>query len=172
MSSMQLAAKVVGLTGAAWLSGNIAALSFISVPAVVRGREGGAITYASAVEVWKKMYEAGKAQNPPIALGCATSFAFLAWTSRSLQGMSSGRNSKLFALAAFMTIGIVPYTIAVMKPTNDKLMQFATKTKKTELSATDQESIDAILQQWTFLNTLRSAFPLAGAAIASVAIMA
>ncbi|KAI5236526.1 DUF1772-domain-containing protein [Aureobasidium subglaciale] len=174
MSAINIAVKIFGLSSAAWLSGNISALSMVSVPAVANIKADSKLSNGHAVRIWEQNFSLGKTQNPPIALASAGSLAFLAWSSRSLRTVTAVglRSSPLFAVAAVTTIGIVPYTIAFMTTTNNQLLAYAEKAKKDDLSVTETEDVDVLLQRWTSLNRVRGLLPLAGAVAAGLAVIA
>ncbi|CAD0110381.1 unnamed protein product [Aureobasidium uvarum] len=174
MSTIHTVAKIVGLTSAAWLSGNISALSLISLPAIANVKQDSTLSNAHAVKLWEQTFQRGGSQNPPIALSGAISLGFLAWSLRSLRTVTAVglRSSPLFAIAAVSTMAIVPFTIVFLNPTNNKLLVYAAKAKKDELSVTETEDVDALLEKWTFLNRVRGFLPLAGAVAASIAVIA
>ncbi|KAI4721819.1 hypothetical protein E4T48_01909 [Aureobasidium sp. EXF-10727] len=167
-------AKIVGLTSAAWLSGNISALSLISLPAIANIKQDSTLSNAHAVRLWEQTFRRGASQNPPIALGGAISLGFLAWSLRNLRTTTAVgvRHSPLFVLAAVSTIAIVPFTLVFMKNTNNKLLEYAARAKKDELSVTETEDVDALLRRWTLLNSVRGLLPLAGAVAACIAVVA
>lgn len=64
----------------------------------------------------------------------------------------------------------MPFTVAFMMATNNKLLKYAEKAKKDDLSVTETEDVDGLLKRWTFLNGVRGLFPLVGAVAAGIAI--
>jgi len=164
-------AQAVGLSGAAWLSGNIAALSLISVPALSKSHKEDSVPAGYLARQWKHTFEAGKSQNPPIAGVATASFAYLAWSVRagtSLSLLVPKNSIILYSVAAVFTIGIVPWTIIAMMPTNNKLLA------KAEHSASvmaDDKEVSDLLRKWTILNGVRSLLPLAGTAVALAAVL-
>lgn len=195
MTTAFTTAKIVGLTGAAWLSGRfrppkyclqnsrseilganqilgtIASLSLISIPAISRSIKEDNLPAAHAVKLWRNNYEAGFALAPPTALATAASLAFCAWTTRNLPALGL-RNGRLFWVAAALTVGIVPYTLILMKSTNDKLHRFAKKAEKEELSTYEIGESEQLLKRWGTLNAVRSLLPLTGAILAGVVVLA
>lgn len=69
-------------------------------------------------------------------------------------------------------MAIVPFTIVFMRPTNNKLLAHAAKAKKDELSVTETENVDSLLERWTSLNRLRGVLPMVGAVAACLAVIA
>ncbi|RDW63638.1 hypothetical protein BP6252_11183 [Coleophoma cylindrospora] len=166
-----LIARAVGIGGAAWLSGNIAALSLISVPALNASHAQDSVSLSTITHAWKHSYEKGKSQNPPVAAVVASSFAYLAWASHRLR---AGRSMQLYSVAALLTVGIVPYTLLTMSSTNNKLLAKSKKASSdAEITAAfspaeDKEASD-LLKRWTFLNGIRSTLPMLGAVAAALA---
>jgi len=68
-----------------------------------------------------------------------------------------------YAAAGVLTLGIVPFTIAVMNGTNQALLQIAAD--GTAAAVVNDESVRALITQWAGLNFLRSLLPLAGAVL-------
>ncbi|KAJ5149495.1 hypothetical protein N7448_001073 [Penicillium atrosanguineum] len=59
-------AQGIGLTGAAWLAGNISGLSTISTPALIRSYREDNVPSNTIAKQWQRMFELGKAKNPPL----------------------------------------------------------------------------------------------------------
>ncbi|KAG9578227.1 hypothetical protein KCU77_g13097, partial [Aureobasidium melanogenum] len=174
MSSIHTIAKIIGLTSAAWLSGNISALSLISIPAVANIKQDSSLSNAHAIRLWQQNYQRGASQNPPIALGASASLGYLAWSLRNLRTPTSIglRPSALFAIAAVSTMAIVPFTIVFMRATNNRLLALSAKAKKDEVSVSETEDVEGLLERWTVLNSLRGVLPMVGAVCACVAVIA
>ena len=65
-------AQVLGVTGAAMLSGLIVSASYVSVPVIAMAPPD------LMAKQWAATYSIGKATAPPIAVTCSICFAFLA----------------------------------------------------------------------------------------------
>ncbi|KAJ5725765.1 DUF1772-domain-containing protein [Penicillium malachiteum] len=159
-------AQAIGISGAAWLSGNIASLSTITTPTLLQYDKETNQSPRLLAQQWKSLFETGKAQNPPIAATVAASFLYLAWSVG--QGAALYKNVvynrvALYLAAAALTVGIVPFTIITMSGTNKLLLQKAQST-----SESDRE-VPGLVKQWTGLNFARSLLPLAGAACGIIA---
>ncbi|RDW64417.1 DUF1772 domain-containing protein [Aspergillus mulundensis] len=165
-------AQAVGLSGAAWLSGtvasqltgNIAALSLIAVPALTQSREEKSVSQSTVVKLWNKVYDAGKAQNPPVAATTAAAFLYLAWSVRHLHGAllfrpTTDNRVALYITAATLTVSIVPYTIVTMRPTNNALIQLA---RSRDLTTAEETQSNDLLGRWILFNGIRSILPLVG----------
>lgn len=90
-----------------------------------------------------------------------------------------GKNGTvLYGLAAILTLGIAPFTIVFMAPTNGRLLAKAEKAREKGKGkekekvvggeANDREIME-LLRKWTVLNGVRSLLPLLGATVAVVA---
>jgi len=125
---------------------------------------------------WRNLYHIGKTQNPPIAIVTSGVYLYLAWAVSLYSGPEldakqlSPHAAKLYAVAAVLTLGIIPWTLAVMRPTNNVLESHATRSE-TPAAVTDKQAIeiDAHLAKWKTLNFVRSLFPLAGSLVGIVA---
>lgn len=138
------------------------------MPALSRSLREDKLSSTHAVKLWRNNFEAGFALAPPIAVATASSLAFCGWSARSLGASGlGGRDARLFFVAAALTVGIVPYTLALMKGTNDRLLGFA---KRDELTASESRESEELLKKWTVLNGVRSLLPL-GAAVLTGALV-
>ncbi|KAJ5635255.1 uncharacterized protein N7484_008568 [Penicillium longicatenatum] len=159
-------AQATGISGAAWLSGNIAALSTIATPALVQSQTDDHKSPSLLAKQWKALFDIGKRKNPPIAAAAATSLAYLAWSVRRgspLYKATTYSRSGLYIAAAVLTVGIVPYTLILMDGTNHALL------KKAQSTSDADKEVSALVERWNSLNLGRSIFPLAGALCAVVA---
>lgn len=80
------------------------------------------------------------------------------------------RNSRLYGLAALLTIGIVPWTLLFMNATNQKLLVKAEENVGAKDVVKDEEVGD-LLRKWTTLNGVRSVLPLLGSTVAFLAML-
>ncbi|KAH8698788.1 hypothetical protein BGW36DRAFT_448809 [Talaromyces proteolyticus] len=169
MSSYSLAfraVQVLGITGAAWLSGNISVLSMNAIPRLAHsGREHGA-TLNLVAKQWNSIYDTGKAQNPPIAILITSSFLYLAWATRSggpffRQARSSC--ARFYFAAALLTLSIVPFTLILMNSTNTALRKLAASSEESSRNADVQSA--SLLERWVTLNGIRGLLPLAGSVV-------
>lgn len=144
------------------IPGNICGLSMIAIPALLRSNQGKGTTPPTPntlAQQWQTLYNAGKAQNPPIAAITASSFFYLAWVARS-QGAAVYSNTGLFYCgAALLTLGIIPWTLVAMTSTNHRLASIAGTGHG--LRASDEE-FDGLMKNWQVCNFIRGLFPLAG----------
>ncbi|KGO69875.1 Protein of unknown function DUF1772 [Penicillium italicum] len=134
-----------------------------AAPAILKSRRENEIPSVTLAKQWKKLYEAGKAQNPPIAAVTASAFFYLAWSVQSgrliVRGALSSRPA-LYCFAGLLTLSIVPYTIIAMSKTNAALLTTATSDSKVaDKASTD---VDELVHKWISLNGFRSLLPLVG----------
>ncbi|KAL3472458.1 hypothetical protein BJX99DRAFT_262246 [Aspergillus californicus] len=163
-------AQAVGLTGAAWLAGDISAYSFYAIPSLVKSHRDYQAPVTLIVKQWRDMYNVGKIKNPPIAALTAAAFAYLAWAvpnSTAGEVLAPENAAVLYSIAAVLTVSIVPWTIGVMTKTNRKLLDLAegiwVPSEKTS------EEVEGLLGKWIGFNLVRALFPLAGAVVGFVA---
>lgn len=126
---------------------------------------------------WKRLYDNGATQNPPIAIGIAAALSYLAWNADSAIRFGLASQRQLYIASVILTMGIVPWTLIVMAGTNGALHQKAAKVmslKKgsAEWDASDEEEVAALLSTWNLLNGLRSLLPLLGLVAGGFAVMA
>lgn len=84
------------------------------------------------------------------------------------------KNSALiYSTAALLTIGMVPYTMIFMLPTNDKLTAKAEQHASAKGAvATDDKEVIELLKKWSFLSGVRGLLPLMGGVVSLAAILA
>jgi hypothetical protein len=76
---------------------------------------------------------------------------------------------KLYAVAAFSTLAVAPFTVFLMGPTNARLLLFADKVDKGE--EISDKDVTAQLGKWKFLNYTRYLLPLGASLLALRAIL-
>ncbi|EGC46183.1 conserved hypothetical protein [Histoplasma capsulatum var. duboisii H88] len=158
-------AQVVGLSGAAWLSGNIAAYSVNVAPSLLTSAQESNLSASTLAKLWRNVYHLGATQNPPIALCTAAAFFYLAWSDRSgtISLREAGQNtSTLYCAAGALTLSIVPFTILAMTKTNKELLEKASLVETEPIAKVGARAeTERFLRQWIGLNGMRSLFPLA-----------
>ncbi|KAK2807504.1 hypothetical protein FQN50_005372 [Emmonsiellopsis sp. PD_5] len=162
-------AQAVGLTGAAWLSGNIATYSLSTIPSVLTAAQEAQLSPSAVAKIWRNGYDCGKTQNPPIAVVTAASFFYLGWAVRTggpLFRQAAANASTMYYIAGLLTVGIVPYTLATMMGTNNKLVEKAKAVEAEPVKAMGKgDEVEVLARKWVCLNGVRSLFPLAGALV-------
>ncbi|KAL9000956.1 MAG: hypothetical protein Q9169_000440, partial [Polycauliona sp. 2 TL-2023] len=127
------------------------------------------------VREWKTTYNRGVAAAPALAVVSTLSYA---WLSYSLSFTLNHHKAEIFALAAFATGSIVPFTVIFMKSVNGKLNHKVQDSKHLNRSEEMDESKDKkgehsqeLLDWWAVLNFTRGLLPLAGASLGVYASM-
>lgn len=136
-------------------------------PSLARSKSNDGVASITLAKQWRYVYEAGKAQNPPVAASTAAAFLYLAYSARRTAPKSSV--ALYYGTAAILTLGIVPFTLAVMAPTNNKLVQYSDKGGKEALAQAQNADIDGLISRWTTLNAVRSLLPLVGGLVGLLA---
>ncbi|KAK0117651.1 hypothetical protein ONS95_011983 [Cadophora gregata] len=162
-------AQTLGITSSLMLSGLTISTSLTTIPRLLESPP------SLLLQQWGNMYKRGAKIGPPVSLLASTSFFYLAYkahVSPSLfDGISNGTNiaassssslpNKVVAyiLAGVLSIGIVPYTFAVLMPTNKELLRKVEVLGKVELSGEEEaemkeaeRSAHQLVDWWGVLN--------------------
>lgn len=105
---------------------------------------------------WEGIFVRGRSQGPRIAVVSLLGYAYLAYD-------RSSRDQPWwpYLLAGALAIGIVPFTLGVMMPTNNALLGIARGTGQ----VASEMDVRALLLKWKNLNLVRSMLPLAGSIV-------
>jgi hypothetical protein len=104
---------------------------------------------------------------PPLTILPAALFGFLAYRSSATSGASVG----LYTAAALLTPAIVPYTFAVIRPTNDALKKKAASASSAAVGEAaaqlkgEEDNTHALVDRWATLNLVRGLVSLSAALI-------
>lgn len=134
-------------------------LSLIAIPVFLDTTP----TASQLVTQWARTYQFGHLVLPTLSVA---TFALYAYISRTRA--SADRPWLSLFLAGMTTIAMVPFTWFVMVPTNNRLFELEAAAKAGVLDTTLQEA-QALVMKWNVLHFTRSLFPLAGAALGSLA---
>lgn len=137
-------------------TGEIFTYSWGAVPAVLVATP---ISQHLAAKQWAAFYHRGHALGPPFAILGAGGFIWLALKSHSL----------LYWGAAILNIGIVPWTLLFMLPTNTSIFEVANMKDSSETPVREETQLAPLLNTWASLNTIRSFFPFAGGVLGLLA---
>ncbi|KAL9602835.1 MAG: hypothetical protein Q9219_001530 [cf. Caloplaca sp. 3 TL-2023] len=130
--------------------GTLTACSSIAVPAVLTQRHPAAI-----VEGWNSIFQNGIRIGPTLALTGAVGYGVVGYAKSGATEDRGGSWMK-WAGAAVGTVGIVPFTLLFLSPTNNRLLaQYARLTL-------DEPAVRALVEKWAWLNLVRAAIPLLG----------
>ncbi|KAK3116479.1 hypothetical protein LTR53_003143 [Teratosphaeriaceae sp. CCFEE 6253] len=168
MSAYTTAAQIMGVTGAACLSGMIASASLISIRAILLAPQD------LAVRQWAAIFERGAAAAPPFAGLSAACFGYLAYVSRTASAGSSLPGSltpaMLYATAACIIPSIVPFTLMIMHPAaNLRLLELAGEGFQSEVVSAAEGEVQQLFRKWSMLNYVRAAMAGSGAVLGMAA---
>ncbi|SLM35291.1 Protein of unknown function DUF1772 [Lasallia pustulata] len=162
-TSIELA-QVVGIAGSAFLSGGISFISYGVVPSLLLAPA------PLLARQWRGMYLRGISVAPPFAVVSFAAYSYLAVKLYDAPLSVNHPKGELYALAALMTISVMPYTLLAMKNVNAKLMAKAkdmesleVKEEVTEVGLPKGESAKDLVRWWGILNFGRGVLPLVGA---------
>jgi len=157
--------QILNISTASCLTGITLSTSFILVPRLLESPT------PLLLQQWQRAYLAGRSRFAPLfALNGLLCF-YLAWATRHLPASAAIRKSTGYLAAGFCALGILPYTLLVIKPTNDKLLRKADDTKA--LGKADEvveiglggETAHALVDWWGVLNLGRAAIGAVGALV-------
>lgn len=120
---------------------------------------------------WTRMYHYGHQVLPGMAIG-----TFLLYSHTCIQKRKAEKPQpwRLLALAGLVTVSIIPFTLLIMKPTNDELFRLEAVTRavrtggNSEISVLGIKEAKALVVKWAWMHFTRSCFPLVGAIIGTL----
>lgn len=139
-------AQVLGLTSSILLSGANIGSSILTVPMLYT--RPASIT----APIFSEFYYRGAVTLVPLSLFSGSCSVLVAYLLPS--------QARLWALAAVITCSQLPWTLLVMRPTNNRLIAIASS--QTELEKASQGEVVGLLRQWAWMNILRGLLALAG----------
>lgn len=146
-------AQTVGITTSSLLAGASLTMSFMMVPRLLESPT------PLLLKQWNGMFQAGKVSAPPVAAVSAASFFYLA---SKLPASADKTKFYSYIAAGVLAVGIIPYTVVFMLPTNQKLLEKVEETKmlslKDELveAGLGEETAHKLVDKWGMLNLGRS----------------
>lgn len=108
---------------------------------------------------WVRLYHYGHLLLPSMAVSTSLIYGY---TITSKQ--ASGKPWITYAMAAAVTVSIIPFTLLVMAPTNNTLFRLDDEIGIKEVVATLDDVRD-LVTRWGRMHFIRSCFPLIGAAL-------
>lgn len=111
------------------------------------------------VSQWRRMYWYGHKTMPVLAIG-----TFVLYASLCIQRLRARRSWGVLALAAAITMTMLPFTWVVMAPTNNTLFRLDAEGQLGSLTIGTEEAKDLVVK-WARLHFMRCLFPLSGALI-------
>ncbi|CAO2653352.1 Nn.00g027630.m01.CDS01 [Neocucurbitaria sp. VM-36] len=158
-------AQTVGITASLFLLGSNASLSFVAVPAVMKAPA------PLAANQWYTVLTHGGAIGRPLAILSAIATGYVAYHQDP-----SSTPFKLNIAATVLLPSIVPFTLAFIVPTNNKLIakkdELASASlddKAAEAGVAQDETVHALIDRWATLNLARAVLVGAGALCAVLA---
>lgn len=148
--------------------GSMISLSAIAIPVLLETTTNSPQLFYQ----WTRIYRYGHQVLPGMAIGTFLLYSFECFQRRRAQKPKPWR---LLALAALVTISIIPFTLLIMKPTNDELFRLESVTRMVQPGEQLVVKVMAINQakglvvKWAFMHAIRSTFPFIGAVIGAVA---
>ncbi|KAK0617965.1 hypothetical protein B0T17DRAFT_495184, partial [Bombardia bombarda] len=116
---------------------------------------------------WARLYASGKATMPAFAGAASLAYFFLAYHSQRVASSSS----KLYLLAGAASVGIVPYTLALMERTNRRLLKKTADAQGMRMSeelvevGPREEGAKYLVDRWATLNLGRAALSAVAAGV-------
>ncbi|KAF2032419.1 hypothetical protein EK21DRAFT_110091 [Setomelanomma holmii] len=160
-----LIAQTIGITASAYLLGQNASLSFISVPAVMQAPA------PLAAKQWFTVLNLGGTFGIPLAIGSGLATAYVA-----SQQDASSTAFKLNLAATIFLPSIVPFTLVFIRPVNNKLIEkmksmssASLEDKAIEANVAEGETTHALIDKWATLNLARAGLIAIGAICAALA---
>lgn len=120
---------------------------------------------------WARMYHYGHQVLPGMAI-CT----FILYICASLRSYRAEKPKPwgILLLAGLVTVSIIPFTLLVMKPTNDRLFHLESITRTlrtgddTEVDVMDIKEAEGLVAYWALMHLIRSTFPFIGVTIGAV----
>ncbi|KAF1985202.1 hypothetical protein K402DRAFT_405347 [Aulographum hederae CBS 113979] len=158
--------QALGITMAAFVAGETAATTLAFVPAILDAPA------PLAARQWKKTVERGSTGGL-IALAAGVSFGAMAYLEKP-----STSAFKFFTAAAVLSPTIIPFSLLVMGPVNDKLFKKADSLANTaitdsaaESGVAKEETVHGLIDKWATLNLGNAALTFASAVCAAWAVL-
>lgn len=149
-------AQAAGTLFAAGAAGMSLNLSFALVPRILESPT------PLMLQQWQRMYNTFKIVMPPLAIAAGVNYAYLAtrfWPAVStVNGLAAGTVARVYGIAAALCFVFVPYTLAVIGPTNRALFakvdQLGARklTEEVVEAGPQSESAKALVDRWGTLN--------------------
>jgi hypothetical protein len=160
-------AQTLGITSSLLVGGVAAGLSFFTIPRLLESPT------PLMLRQWRKMFIAGKYAAIPGALLSSVSYFYLAYNSLSSSNPFAGNGAGYSYLASgVLSVGIIPFTFAVLRPTNNKLEAKEEETRmleKTdevvEIGLADGETAKVLVDRWGVQNLGRVGMLIAASVV-------
>ncbi|TKA71749.1 hypothetical protein B0A49_08161 [Cryomyces minteri] len=152
-------AQALGLTASAVLCGHIASASYLVLPSIMQSPA------PLLAKQWKTMWVNDRNVGPAITAFSALVFGYLAY-----REPTETSTFKLYTAAAVLMPSVIPYTLLLVKPINDKLLKKAetlatvsiTDDAASETGVSKDETVHGLVDRWGTLNLGRALLAAAG----------
>lgn len=119
---------------------------------------------AHLLRQWVRLYHYGHILMPAVCVATCGLYGYAALSKRALLR----REWLLYAVAGVTTISMVPFTWAMMAPTNNILFGMEASTTA---SVADLGAVQELVVRWAWLHAVRSLFPLAGVIVGLTSVL-
>ena len=150
-ASAFLIARILGISSSVFLSGFAFSASYLGMPALALA------PISLRLQQWQVIYDLGKLVSPTVAAASTLLWGFTAWSARGTEVW------KFYAAGGLATFAILPWTIAVMMPTNLELMRRAKVAKEDAEGLNFKKESAVMLTKWNIMNYVRAVLPMVGA---------
>ncbi|KAF3399324.1 Noranthrone monooxygenase [Talaromyces pinophilus] len=147
-SSSGISAQATAVVTGAFLSGAMLSISVVTIPVFLEINN----EPSHLLRQWARLYQYGIKLMPPGAIATAILYVYAIFSN-----LRASKSWIIYALAAFATLSIIPYTKFIMLPTNDLLFELNAQT-----GVTDFGYVQGLVNKWRWLHIVRSLFPLVG----------
>lgn len=124
---------------------------------------------------WVRLYHYGHIYMPAVCVATCGLYGYCILRSPSRVAEDQLRR-RMYAVAGAVTFGMVPFTWAMMAPTNDVLFGLEASASASALASAEVEveagvevadlrTVQALLVKWAWLHLVRALFPLVGAIV-------
>ncbi|KAI4086039.1 MAG: hypothetical protein LQ344_007897 [Seirophora lacunosa] len=155
MDTVVRTTQILGLTSSLILSGVNFGASFLTLPILYTRHP------SISTSIFHELYTRGAVSLVPLGLFSAACSALTAYLLPSQR--------QLWATAAIATASQTPWTLLVMKGTNDLLNGIAGD--KVEQQKVDKQEVVALLRSWSWMNIGRGLLALGGGLVGLGAVM-
>lgn len=114
---------------------------------------------AHMLHQWVRLYHYGHLLLPSMSVATLLLYAYVALNKRA-----SSAPWRSYAMAGAVTVGMIPFTLLVMVPTNNTLFQLDDGIKITA-AVTSLDYVRELVTRWGRMHFVRSLFPLLGATL-------
>lgn len=108
---------------------------------------------------WVRLYHYGHLLLPSMSVATLSLYAYVALNKRA-----SGAPWASYAMAGVVTVGMIPFTLIVMLPTNNTLFELEGGVK-ISAAVTSLDYVRELVTKWGRMHLVRSLFPLLGATL-------